>query len=199
MATTALSDADREHMCKKLMELIEHCQKCLEDMQYNERLCRTWLENLRSGTPLKLTEVQDSLDGYDGLRTIGRIGRDWCLWHARTAPPTCRPGSPNSARRGSAIRPSGSMRWSEEKMEPYKRSPRADWPRGVDGDPFVWPSPSGPRAARYYVSQAVLQNRKDEAGSIARVAAPDISVPRQAHAHHEMRTGSHLSSNPVSN
>jgi site-specific DNA recombinase len=27
---------------------------------------------------------------------------------------------------------------------------------------------------RYYVSQAVLQNRKDEAGSIARVAAPDI-------------------------
>jgi hypothetical protein len=82
MATTALSDADREHMCKKLVELIEHCQKCLEDMQYNERLCRTWLEKLRSGTPLKLTEVQDSLDGYDGLRTIGRIGRDWCLWHA---------------------------------------------------------------------------------------------------------------------
>jgi site-specific DNA recombinase len=27
---------------------------------------------------------------------------------------------------------------------------------------------------RYYVSQAVLQNRKDEVGSIARVAAPDI-------------------------
>ena len=27
---------------------------------------------------------------------------------------------------------------------------------------------------RYYVSQAVLQKRKDEAGSIARVAAPDI-------------------------
>jgi site-specific DNA recombinase len=27
---------------------------------------------------------------------------------------------------------------------------------------------------RYYVSQAMLQNRKDEAGSIARVAAPDI-------------------------
>src|SRR5450631_4080805 len=27
---------------------------------------------------------------------------------------------------------------------------------------------------RYYVSQALLQNRKDEAGSIARVAAPDI-------------------------
>jgi site-specific DNA recombinase len=27
---------------------------------------------------------------------------------------------------------------------------------------------------RYYVSQAVLQNRKNEAGSIARVAAPDI-------------------------
>jgi hypothetical protein len=27
---------------------------------------------------------------------------------------------------------------------------------------------------RYYVSQAVLQNRKDEAGSIARVAAPAI-------------------------
>jgi hypothetical protein len=27
---------------------------------------------------------------------------------------------------------------------------------------------------RYYVSQAVLQNRKDEAGNIARVAAPDI-------------------------
>jgi site-specific DNA recombinase len=27
---------------------------------------------------------------------------------------------------------------------------------------------------RYYVSQAVLQNRKEEAGSIARVAAPDI-------------------------
>ena len=77
-------------------------------------------------------------------------------------------------------------------MEPDKRSPRADWPRGVDGDPLiVWPSPSGPRAARYYVSQAVLQNRKDEAGSIARVAAPDISVPRQAHAHAEMRTGSH--------
>jgi hypothetical protein len=80
--TTALSDADREHMCKKLVELIEHCQKCVEDMQYNERLCRTWLEKLRSGTPLKLTEVQDSLNGYDGLRTIGRIGRDWCLWHA---------------------------------------------------------------------------------------------------------------------
>ena len=35
MATTALSDADREPMCKKLMELIEHCQKCLKDMQYN--------------------------------------------------------------------------------------------------------------------------------------------------------------------
>ena len=33
-------------------------------------------------------------------------------------------------------------------MEPNKRSPRADWPRGVDGDPLVvWPSPSGPRAA----------------------------------------------------
>jgi site-specific DNA recombinase len=27
---------------------------------------------------------------------------------------------------------------------------------------------------RYYISQAVLQKRKDEAGSIARVAAPDI-------------------------
>ena len=27
---------------------------------------------------------------------------------------------------------------------------------------------------RYYVSQAVLQKRKDEAGSIASVAAPDI-------------------------
>ena len=27
---------------------------------------------------------------------------------------------------------------------------------------------------RYYVSQAVLQNRNEEAGSIARVAAPDI-------------------------
>jgi hypothetical protein len=27
---------------------------------------------------------------------------------------------------------------------------------------------------RYYVSQAVLQKREDEAGSIARIAAPDI-------------------------
>jgi hypothetical protein len=82
MATTALSDADREHMCNKLVELIEHCQKYLEDMQYNERLCRTWLEKLRSGTPLSLTEVQDSLDGYDGLRTVGRIGRDWYIWQS---------------------------------------------------------------------------------------------------------------------
>jgi hypothetical protein len=37
---------------------------------------------MRSGTPLTLTEVQDSLHGYDGLRTIGRIGRDWHIWHA---------------------------------------------------------------------------------------------------------------------
>ena len=98
METTALSDADREHMYKKLVELIEHCQRCVDDMQYNERLCRTWLEKLRSGTPLSLTEVQDSLDGYDGLRTIGRIGRDWHIGTPRTKAPTCRPGSPSSAR-----------------------------------------------------------------------------------------------------
>jgi hypothetical protein len=83
------------------------------------------------------------------------------------------------------------MRWSEEKMEPDRRSPRADWPRGVDGDPLiVWPSPSGPRAARCYVSQAVLQNRKDEAGSIARVAAPDIEELVVAALRHQVMDGS---------
>ena len=29
---------------------------------------------------------------------------------------------------------------------------------------------------RYYVSQAVLQNRKDQAGSVTRIAAPDVEA-----------------------
>ena len=43
---------------------------------------------------------------------------------------------------------------------------------------------------RYYVSQAVLQNRKDEAGSIARVSAPDVegSGHEQASAQRAMLT-----------
>jgi hypothetical protein len=39
---------------------------------------------------------------------------------------------------------------------------------------------------RYYVSQAVLQNRKEDAGSIARVAAPDIEELVVAAIRHEV-------------
>jgi hypothetical protein len=39
---------------------------------------------------------------------------------------------------------------------------------------------------RYYVSQAVLQNRKEEAGSIARVTAPDIEELVSAALRHQV-------------
>jgi site-specific DNA recombinase len=40
---------------------------------------------------------------------------------------------------------------------------------------------------RYYVSQALLQRRKDQAGSIARIAAPDIEELVVAALRHQVK------------
>jgi hypothetical protein len=51
---------------------------------------------------------------------------------------------------------------------------------------------------RYYVSQALLQNRKAEAGTISRVAAPDVEGLVLAAVRHHTRTAAHESASPGS-
>jgi hypothetical protein len=49
---------------------------------------------------------------------------------------------------------------------------------------------------RYYVSQALLQNRKDEAGSIVRIAAPEIESLIVAAVRHRVDDASGQANRP---
>jgi hypothetical protein len=85
---------------------------------------------------------------------------------------------------------------SRSSIESYSMPSRQNLPRGLfkltrcrspsilaglifdDRGNAMSPSHTNKKGARYryYVSQALLQNRKTEAGSIARVSAPDVEA-----------------------